>query len=106
LAKLLAEHRGVRNRKNLAALTEDRILQWAEAHKNHTGTWPHASSGPIVDAPGETWTAVELALSHGQRGLPGGSSLPRLLAQKLGVAIAANRPDLSVVQILAWADVS
>ena len=44
-----------------------------------TGRWPKRDSGPIEEAPGETWGAVEMALAHGQRGLPGGSSLIRLL---------------------------
>ena len=35
-------------------------------------------SGPIAEAPGETWKSVDLALRYGYRGLPGGASLARL----------------------------
>ena len=41
-------------------------------------------SGPISEAPGETWGAVDAALQKGSRGLPGGSSLALLLADKRG----------------------
>jgi hypothetical protein len=80
LAKLLAKHRGRRNRKALPPYTIDQILKWADAHRARTGRWPRRGSGPIREASGETWYAVEMALSHGQRGLPGGSSLAQLLA--------------------------
>jgi hypothetical protein len=79
LARLLARERGVRNRKALPPYTEAQILEWAEAHYARTGQWPKRTSGPITDAPGETWNAVESALAAGIRGLPGGSSLARLL---------------------------
>ena len=36
-------------------------------------------SGPVAEAPEETWRAVNMALAQGHRGLPGGSSLSRLL---------------------------
>jgi hypothetical protein len=37
------------------------------------------NSGPIPEAPGENWHAVNLALYNGHRGLRGGSSLAKLL---------------------------
>jgi hypothetical protein len=49
------------------------------AHRKRTGRWPTALSGPVVEAPGETWRGVEMALVQGQRGLPKGSSLARVL---------------------------
>jgi len=48
---------------------------------------PRDSSGPVEDAPGETWKAIDVALHEGLRGLPGGSSLHALLVhyrQKAG----------------------
>jgi hypothetical protein len=104
LARLLARHRGVRNRKQLPPLTEERILAWADDHHEHTGSWPKRDSGPILDSPGETWTAINVALNHGIRHLPGGSSLALLLAERRGVPHAAQRPGLSPEQILSWAD--
>jgi hypothetical protein len=36
----------------------------------------------VLGAPGETWAIVAGALFKGRRGLPGGSSLAKLLAEK------------------------
>lgn len=82
LAKLLSRRRGVRNCKALPPYTIRQILTWADAYHAKHGNWPKGSSGPIEQAPGETWTAVEVALSHGIRGLPGGDSLARLLGRR------------------------
>lgn len=104
LARLLAEYRGVRNRKGLPPYREEQILAWADAHYARTGKWPTGDSGPIAEAPGETWTAVAVALAKGIRGLPGGSSLAQLLAQHRQVRNRASVPLLTETQILAWAD--
>jgi hypothetical protein len=101
---LLARERGVRNRKQLPPLTEEGILAWADAHVQRTGSWPKRTSGPVVDAPGETWSGIEVALSHGIRHLPGGSSLTRLLVERRGLAHPHERTQLNRAQILAWAD--
>ena len=79
LARLLAEHRGVRNRKALPKLTAGMILTWADAYHSRTGAWPKSNSGPILEVPDETWMAVDMALRKGLRGCSGGSSLARLL---------------------------
>ncbi|HEX4608876.1 MAG TPA: hypothetical protein VH092_11785, partial [Urbifossiella sp.] len=71
LAKLLARRRGVRNKSGLPALTARQIKAWAVAHKARTGRWPTAHSGPIPEAPGESWAAVHSALHSGLRGFPG-----------------------------------
>lgn len=86
LASLLADHRGVRNRKRLPHLTKELILTWADAYRERYGKWPKHNSGPIEGTHGETWTAVAVALYAGQRGLPGDTSLPRLLAEYRGVS--------------------
>lgn len=104
LAKLLAQHRGVRNRKQLPPLREEHILSWADAHVQRTGRWPTERSGAIPEAPGETWMAVQMALHNGLRGQPGGSSLALLLAEHRAVRNAWSLPHLSVEQILVWAD--
>src|SRR5205823_3864337 len=106
LPQLLAEKFGVRNVHGLPPLTVEQILVWADEHRARTGIWPTATSGSIVDAPGETWTAVEVALVQGRRGLAlaGGSSLALLLAEHRGVRNFWSRPDLTIEQILAWAD--
>ncbi|MBW3541452.1 MAG: hypothetical protein KY476_14390 [Planctomycetes bacterium] len=104
LARLLNEFRGVRNSEYPPPLTESVAFKWAKAHRRRHGTWPTDRSGPIVDAPGETWLAVDLALRRGRRGLPGGSSLARLLAKYGARRNLAAVPRLTVKQILAWAD--
>jgi hypothetical protein len=82
LARLLARHRGVRNPGGLPVLSKRKILTWVDAHFQRTGTWPTAASGPVVDAPGENWRAVDQALRVGLRGLGGKTSLKRLLVAK------------------------
>jgi hypothetical protein len=104
LAKLLAERRGVRHKGMLPHYTGGQIVTWAEAHHRRTGDWPGACSGPIPEAPGETWMAVDRALTSGNRGCSGGSSLAQLLADELDVRNRMNLPPLSVQQVLAWAD--
>jgi hypothetical protein len=83
-------------------LTVEQVLAWAEAHHARTGGWPAAHSGPVHGAAGETWRALNNALSAGTHGLPGGSSLSRLLAEHRGRR--PRRPPLTEGQILTWAD--
>jgi hypothetical protein len=104
LARLLARERGVRNRRQLPRLTRRQILTWADAHRRRTGKWPTCASGPIPEAPGETWKAVGTALVQGLRGLRGGSSLAKLLARAGRKRNRARLPRLTVGQILDWAD--
>ena len=104
LAKLLAERRGVRHKGMLPPYSVAQMLTWADAHHRRTGEWPDADAGPIPEAPGETWMAVERALASGNRGLAGGASLARLLAEERGVRNRMGLPSLSEEEVLAWAD--
>lgn len=104
LAQLLAEHRARRNRRRIPLLSEDQILAWADAHRERTGEWPVIDGGPIEDAPGETWCGINHALNRGTRGLPGGTSLTRLLAARRGARHRLHPPPLCETQILVWAD--
>jgi hypothetical protein len=103
LPQLLAERFWVRNLHDLPRLTEEQILTWADAHHKRTGKWPQELDGPVIDAPAETWGAVNHALYDGLRGMSGGSSLARLLQARRGVRNVQDLPDLSEKQILAWA---
>lgn len=103
LAKLLAEYRGVRNEADLPDLTVEQILAWADAPHARTGAWPNRQSGPIADAPGETWLGVITALRRGNRKLPA-YSFALLLAERRGVRNVWSRPNLTIDQVLAWAD--
>jgi hypothetical protein len=85
-------------------LTAEQLLAWANEHHARTGRWPGHHSGPVAVAPGETWRAIDAALSQGHRGLPGGDTLARLLARERGVFNPKGRPGLSHGQILDWAD--
>ena len=81
LASLLARHRGVPNRKDLPPLTIKQIAMWAEEARASSGSWPTPKSGPIAGTR-ETWAGVNAALTRGNRGLPGGSSLSQLLKKR------------------------
>ena len=106
LARLLTEHRGKRNHLDLPELTIDQILVWVDAFHANTGMWPKVNSGAIAEAPGETWNGVEHALRNGNRVLPGGSSLARLLMSHRMVRNRADLPTLTEETILMWADAS
>ena len=104
IARLLEQHRGIRAPNNRSALTIALILNWADRHHKKHGHWPSELSGPVAGAPWENWKIISQALRSGRRGLPAGSSLCRLLAEQRGVRRPSSLPDLSLDQILAWAD--
>ncbi len=72
LTQFLHSQRGRRNKNKLPELVSEQILAWADAHFERMGEWPSTESGELVDAPGETWKAIGMALVTGGRGLPGG----------------------------------
>jgi hypothetical protein len=98
LTHLLRERRGRPRPKKRLPLSIEQILAWADAHHAAYGNWPKVAARSIAGTPGETWKQVDAALRTGQRGLPGGSSLPRLLEEYRAV----HRETLSVEMILAW----
>jgi hypothetical protein len=100
LARLLADHRGKRHPDDLPQLTVEQICAWADAHHAATGRWPTPHSGPIADAPGETWSAMQAALYLGLRGLPGGVTLPQVLADRK----PPPKPQLTLELIRTWAE--
>ncbi len=103
LAKLLAEHRGVRNIHDLPLLTIEQILVWVDEHRAATGEWPKQTSGKVTGTD-ETWRNIDRALRDGRRGLPGRSSLPSLRAEHRSVRNITHPPPLTIEQILVWAD--
>jgi hypothetical protein len=104
IAKLLEDRRGVRNLSNLQLLTEKQILAWAEEQFQRTGEWPTVKAEAVHGAPGETWSAINSSLERGARGLPGGSSLAKLLAQHRSVRKPRQLPPVTEQKILEWAD--
>src|SRR5262249_47975457 len=104
LSRLLAEARGVVDSHSRPPLTIERILAWADADTAGPGRWPRSQSGRVADASGETWRGVDMALTRGLRGLPGGTTLVRLLAERRGAPAYRTSRPLTVERILAWAD--
>ena len=104
LARLLAKHRGYRNRKDLTPYSVHQILDWADRWHGDFGSWPGKASGAVPYASGETWNAVDTALVKGGRGMPGGDSLTGLLVRSRGIQSNQYRPSLELTQILFWAD--
>lgn len=86
LVRLLAERRGMRNRKALPAFKIEQLLLWADRHYERHARWPSLWSGEIEDAPGETWNAVDSAFKVGGRGMAGCGyrSLAHLLDEQRG----------------------
>jgi len=86
-------------------LTIEQILDWADRHHDRTGRWPTSRSGPIIDRPDRTWESVQTALVKGTCGLPGGSTLHRLLARRRKARDARMTvPDLTLKKVLDWVD--
>jgi len=104
LALLLQERRGVVRHKELPSLTEAHLLRWADRYHEKYGRYPHCNDGPIEWAVTETWAGVDKALDTGFRGLPGGSSLAKLLEKYRNKRNLSTLPHLSLEQILEWMD--
>jgi hypothetical protein len=102
-ARLLAKYRGRWNCHGQPRLSQKKILAWADAHFRRTGQWPNVNSGPVGEAPGESWDLIDNALRQGDRMLRGGSSLLQLLVKKRGVRNIANLPPFTKEQVLSWA---
>lgn len=80
LANLIENELGLINHIGKPNLTHDKITELATAHFESTGRWPNTRSGSVnLGHPGDTWNGYCCALRFGARGLPGGSSLSKLL---------------------------
>jgi hypothetical protein len=104
LSRFLAEHRAPQTGKRPARLSIPQILRWADAYHEKHGRWPRTKSGAVAGTESESWYNINTALNYGLRGLPGGSSLCRLLAEHRRVRNPKAAPALSIEQILRWAD--
>ena len=84
----MREFAGRLDRAALRPLTIDQILMWADLHFDRTGDWPIVKSGPIIEAPEESWANINANLERGHRGLasistdPVSASIKRLKRQK------------------------
>ena len=95
---LLVEHGRRPGVDRAPVLTEEQLLAWPTPTAA-TGCWPHVGSGPVAGTRGEVWSSLDVALRHGGRGLPGGSSLHRFLAERRGVRTRLYVATLTEVQI-------
>jgi len=102
LSRLLKEQRGVPILLDREPLTIEQILRWVDSYFDRFGEWPTGSSGEVIDAPGETWSAIDASLIQGHRGLPKGSSLPLLLAEHRGKRHVKLLPDFDLARINVW----
>ncbi len=105
---MLATCAGRRKECRKTAATHSRWETQARAdafHKRY-GFWPKEGSGPqhIPETLNDKWVNIDNALRVGVRGLPGGSSLARLLLAERAVRNAWAMPDYNVPQILGWCD--
>jgi hypothetical protein len=82
LAGLLAKHRGVRTPQHVPPQSLKQITGWIDAFYRRHRRWPTHNSGAIPNSGGETWTAVDLALKRGRRGLSRRTSLARLVRKR------------------------
>ncbi len=105
LAMLLVRYRRVHHHLvKRPRLTIKQITEWADRHHRRTGSWPAKDSGPIYGSGGETWIRIDGALLCGRRGLSGGTTLVHLLAKHRGRPYRRKGPDLTIEQILQWAE--
>ena len=103
IVRLLVKYRGYRSVAEPPTITVQQILKWADQHKRRTGKWPRCSSG-IVEGTTEKWRNINAALISGNRGLPSGTSLAKLLAEHRSARNVADLPSLSISKVLGWAD--
>src|SRR5260370_39692851 len=93
--------RRLRQRKQ--QLSVERILLWSDYEFEQTGHWPRCNDGQVYYDRNERWGSINSALRSGLRGLPGGSSLAKLLAAERGVRNRRDLPPLLEEEIAQWA---
>jgi hypothetical protein len=94
----------IQPRAKKARLTVSLILKWADEFHGAKGRWPNSNDGIVAGTADENWNAIDRALAVGNRGLPGGTTLAKLLLKHRGRPHHSLPPDLTIPQILAWAD--
>ena len=104
LARILDRRRGVKyTRRSWPELSRPKILAWADYHHQCTGRWPDRDSGPVRGAAGISWVTVDRYLKQGNKTLPGGSSLAKLLREGRNVWDGRGKPRLTTNLVRKWA---
>ncbi len=85
------------------SLTISEILRLADAYHDRYGKWPK-EFGRIAKTSDNSWQKIGIALRLGKFGLPGGTTLARLLSRERGTSFGRARKPLTAEGILAWAD--
>ena len=104
ISRLLAQHRGARNKKNLPGITVEQILDWTDQYHEKNGKWPNRNSGQIEDSEGETWMGIQSSLAVGGRGLPRKTSFAKLLHETGRKHNKFSKEIITEKEILKWAD--
>lgn len=94
----------IQSRAPKPRLTVTVILKWCDEFHDAHDRWPNSDDGVVAGTADQTWGAIDRALSVGNRGLPGGTTLAKLLLKHRGRPHHNLPPDLTIPQILAWAD--
>ncbi len=81
----------------------EEVLVWVDAYHARHGKWPTCRSG-VIPGTRRTWGSIDAWLRYGSSGLPGRTSLAKLLAKHRGVPVGKKPRALSIKQILAWTD--
>jgi hypothetical protein len=90
--------------KNCENLTVEFIVDRAKEHLDLNGKFPVVKGGSVTNGyPGDTWNGYDRALFEGGRGLPGGTTLKRLLAKELGAPNHMDKPALTEEYIVELA---
>jgi hypothetical protein len=100
LAQFLERVVDRRNQANLANLTETTILNWCDEYFSAHGKYPGQGSEALESMDSETFNNINAALTSGHRGLPGGSSLAKLLRKNRNYQDNYSRPKLTLPKII------
>ncbi len=105
LNALLREHRDVESNRSLRLkLTKEKIVELLREYHERTGEWPgELTQDPELEKKGLNWRKIDRSLREGARGLPGGTTLVRLIAETFGVRNGSRPGALRESQIRAWA---
>ena len=94
--KKLLEAESLEDNRFSDKITEETILEDADRFFQQHGFWPKTNSSfGVPDKSYESWTHYDIYLSRGQRGLPGGSTLAKLLQKERGVQNPKGKPRLT-----------
>ena len=93
LFQFLVKRRGINMGGRPPRLSVEQVFFWADQYFAAHGSWPNMRSGIIPNSRGHTWRRLEMNLRRGTRGLPGGTTLGRLLEGRVVQGTEGKRPS-------------